>query len=93
MSKHRNRHDGRGQILVILTLVIPVLVILAGMALDFGVAYVDKTALSKAVDAAALEGMRSLSKGNSVAKQLAQEHLQCQRTSARQLRYSSRLSV
>jgi len=65
------RHRKHGQILVMLTIAIPVLVLFAGMAIDFGVAYTDKIALSRAVDAAALEGMRNLSQGNTVAKQLA----------------------
>jgi Flp pilus assembly protein TadG len=61
----------RGQTFVVLALVIPVLIIFTGMALDYGMAYVEKTGLSKAVDAAALEGMRNLSQGNAVAERLA----------------------
>ena len=66
-----NRPGARGQIIIMITLVIPALILFAGLAIDFGVAYIDKTALSRAVDAAALEGMRNLSQGNSIAKQLA----------------------
>jgi Flp pilus assembly protein TadG len=66
-----NRHCKDGQILVMLTIAIAVLILFAGLAIDFGIAYTHKTALSRAVDAAALEGMRNLSQGSTVAKQLA----------------------
>src|SRR5271166_410908 len=65
------RCRARGQIIIMITLVIPALILFAGLAIDFGVAYTDKSALSRAVDAAALEGMRNLSQGNTIAKQLA----------------------
>jgi len=65
------RHPMRGQILVMLAIAIPALILFAGLAIDFGIAYTDKTALSRAVDAAALEGMRNLSQGNTIATQLA----------------------
>jgi Flp pilus assembly protein TadG len=55
------------------TIAVPVLLLFAGLAIDFGVAYTDKTALSRAVDAAALEGMRSLSAGTATAQQLAND--------------------
>ena len=61
----------RGQVIVMITIAIPVLLLFAGLAIDFGIAYTDEMALSRAVDAAALEGMRNLSQGTSVAKQLA----------------------
>jgi Flp pilus assembly protein TadG len=67
------RARARGQILVMVTIAVPVLILFAGLAIDFGVAYTDKTALSRAVDAAALEGMRNLSQGTSMAQQLAQD--------------------
>jgi Flp pilus assembly protein TadG len=63
----------RGQILVMVTIAVPVLILFAGLAIDFGVAYTDKTALSRAVDAAALEGMRNLSKGTTIAQRLAND--------------------
>ena len=56
-----------------LTIAIPVLILFAGMAIDFGIAYTDRMALSRAVDAAALEGMRNLSSGTTVAQKLAQD--------------------
>ena len=61
----------RGQILVMFAIAIAVIILFAGLAIDFGVAYTDKTALSRAVDAAALEGMRNLSQGSTIARQLA----------------------
>jgi Flp pilus assembly protein TadG len=61
----------RGQILVMLAIAIVVLIIFAGLTIDFGIAYTDKTALSRAVDAAALEGMRNLSQGTTLAQKLA----------------------
>jgi Flp pilus assembly protein TadG len=61
----------RGQVLVMVTVAIPVLLLFAGLAIDFGIAYTDEMALSRAVDASALEGMRNLSQGSSVAQQLA----------------------
>lgn len=65
------RHRERGQILVMTAISLVVLVLFAGLAIDFGIAYTDKTALSRAVDAAALEGMRNLSQGTAVAQKLA----------------------
>jgi Flp pilus assembly protein TadG len=65
------RDRTRGQVIVMITIAIPVLLLFAGLAIDFGIAYTDEMALSRAVDAAALEGMRNLSQGSSVAKQLA----------------------
>jgi Flp pilus assembly protein TadG len=65
------RDRTRGQIIIMITLIIPALILFAGLAIDFGVAYTDKTALSRAVDAAALEGMRNLSQGNTIAQELA----------------------
>jgi Flp pilus assembly protein TadG len=72
ISKNR-RHCQPGQILVMLTIAISVLLIFAGLAIDFGIAYTHQTALSRAVDAAALEGMRNLSQGSTSAKQLAND--------------------
>ena len=69
----KKRFRSRGQILVMVTIAVPVLILFAGLAIDFGIAYTDKTALSRAVDAAALEGMRNLSKGTSIAQRLAND--------------------
>jgi Flp pilus assembly protein TadG len=67
------RQRTRGQILVMVTIAVPVLILFAGLAIDFGIAYTDRMALSRAVDAAALEGMRNLSSGTTVASKLAQD--------------------
>jgi Flp pilus assembly protein TadG len=57
--------------LVMFAVAVAVILLFAGLAIDFGVAYTDKTALSRAVDAAALEGMRNLSQGTTIAQKLA----------------------
>ena len=67
----KRRYYKTGQILVMLTVAIIVLILFAGLAIDFGIAYTLKSGLSRAVDAAALEGMRTLSQGNAVAQQVA----------------------
>ena len=54
-----------------LALLLPVLVLFTGLALDAGLLYVTKAKLSMAVDAACLMGMKSLSLGNSKAATLA----------------------
>jgi Flp pilus assembly protein TadG len=54
-----------------LAVAIVVLVLFAGLAIDFSIAYTLKSGLSRAVDASALEGMRALSQGNTVAQQVA----------------------
>ena len=69
----KDRHGKHGQILIMLAIAISVLLIFAGLAIDFGIAYTHQTALSRAVDAAALEGMRNLSQGSTAAKQLAND--------------------
>ena len=57
----------RGQILVLLSILIPLLIVFLGLAIDLGIAYVTKTTLSKSVDAAALAAMRNLNQGQSIA--------------------------
>jgi Flp pilus assembly protein TadG len=57
----------RGQVFALLAVLIPLLIIFVGFAIDFGLAYVTKTTLSKSVDAAALAAMRNLNQGQSVA--------------------------
>jgi len=61
----------RGQILVLLALVMPILVLFSALAVDVGFAYVTKARLSKAVDAACLIGMKNLSQGQATAQTLA----------------------
>lgn len=54
------------------TVMVPVLLCFAGLAVDLGRAYVTKTTLSKAVDAAALAAMNNLNLGQSEALIIAQ---------------------
>jgi len=72
LSVHRGRYAS-GQILIMLAVGISVLLVFAGLAIDFGIAYTEQAALSRAVDAAALEGMRNLGQGSTVAQQLAND--------------------
>ena len=53
-----------------------VMILFVGMAIDLGYAYVTKANLSKAVDAAALRGMLSISKGTAQAANVAQSVFQ-----------------
>ncbi len=68
----RNRRRQRGQILPTFAVLLPVLIIFAGLGIDIGLAYVTRATLSKAVDAACLAGMRNLNKGTSEATTIAQ---------------------
>jgi len=53
----------RGQIWVLLAMSLTVLLVFTGLAIDLGLAYVAKTTLSKAVDAAALTAMQNIDLG------------------------------
>ncbi len=66
------RRSGRGQILLLFAIALPVILIFSGLALDFGSAYITKTTLSKAVDAAALSAMRNYNQGQAQAQAIAQ---------------------
>ena len=57
----------RGQIFALIAVLIGVLMLFVGLAIDLGQAYVTKTTLSKAVDAATLAAMRNLNLGQSTA--------------------------
>lgn len=71
-QKKRGRSE-RAQILLLFAMSVPVLILFVGLGIDFGFAFVAKTTLSKAVDAAALSGMRNLSaQGATIAGQMAQ---------------------
>jgi Flp pilus assembly protein TadG len=71
-SQRRNlRSSERGQILPMFVVLLPVLILFMGMTIDFGMAYVTKTALSRAADAAALAAMRNIKLGTAEATQLA----------------------
>lgn len=59
--------DERGQILVMFALSLPLLLLFVGFAIDFGLAFLTKSELSKASDAAALAVMRNLGRGETKA--------------------------
>ena len=67
MDQRKIDRSEHGQILVLLSVLIPLLIIFVGLSIDLGLAYVTKTTLSKSVDAAALAAMRNLNQGQSVA--------------------------
>jgi Flp pilus assembly protein TadG len=55
--------NGRGQIGVLFIMSMILLIIFVGLSIDLGLAYVTKTTLGKAVDAAALTAMKNVSQG------------------------------
>jgi len=61
----------QGQILIMLAVVLPVLILFSGLAIDAGCLYVTKAKLSTAVDAACFTGMTNLSQGQATASSLA----------------------
>ena len=63
--------NDRGQTIIIFALVMPVLILFAGLSLDAGLLYVTKAKLSTAVDAACLTGMKNLTLGQPTAANLA----------------------
>jgi len=65
------RGYARGQILPMFVVLLPILLLFVGLTLDLGMAYVTKSALSKAADAAALAAMKNIKQGQAVATQLA----------------------
>jgi Flp pilus assembly protein TadG len=71
-KKPGNRRSGRGQILLMFAIALPVILLFTGLALDLGSAYITKTTLSKAVDAAALAAMRNYNQGQTQAQAIAQ---------------------
>lgn len=68
ISKRTRRR--RGVILIMLTLVLMVILPMAGLAFDVGLLYLIRTKLSAALDAAVLAGARSLSRGMDLASQV-----------------------
>jgi len=66
----------RGQIMVIFAMVLPILILFAGLAIDVGILYVTKAKLSTSVDAACLTGMKNLASGETNAAQLATDMFQ-----------------
>jgi Flp pilus assembly protein TadG len=67
LNKLKNKKTEHGQIVALLAVVIPLLIVFVGIAIDLGQAYVAKTTLSKAVDAGALAAMRNLNLGETTA--------------------------
>ncbi len=67
MLQWKIRKNERGQIFALIAVLIGVLLLFVGLEIDFGHAYVTKTTLSKAVDAATLAAMRNLNLGESTA--------------------------
>ena len=65
------RH-ARAQIFVLFALSLPILIAFLGLGVDLGFAFVTRANLSKAVDAAALAAMRSISQGQAQATAIAQ---------------------
>jgi Flp pilus assembly protein TadG len=63
--------NDRGQTVIIFALIMPVLILFTGLALDAGLLYVTKAKLSTAVDAACLTGMKNLTLGQPTAQTLA----------------------
>ena len=59
-----NYHRQRGQILVFFAIALVVLIAFVGMGVDFGYAYLTRAKMAKALDAAALAGIRNYSSGN-----------------------------
>jgi Flp pilus assembly protein TadG len=61
----------RGQTLILYALIVPLLVLFAGLAIDVGILYVTKAKLSTSVDGATLTGMKTLTQGQTTAAVLA----------------------
>jgi Flp pilus assembly protein TadG len=68
----KGRQPRNGQALALFIIAVPVLLMFAGLAIDFGLAYVTKTTLSRAVDAAALAAMRNVNQGQAEAIAIGQ---------------------
>jgi Flp pilus assembly protein TadG len=60
-----------GQIFILFAISLLALILFVGLAVDVGMAYITKAALSKAVDAACLTGMKNLPQGQTTATTLA----------------------
>ena len=73
MRKDNVIKSERGQIMLVFALVLTVLVLFTGLAIDAGILYVTKAKLSTSVDAACLTGMKTLSQGQTTATTLATE--------------------
>ena len=60
-----------GQVFVMFAIVLPILLTFAGLGIDYAFAYVTRATLSRAIDAAALAGMRNINQGPTQAKAIA----------------------
>src|SRR5271163_1334657 len=63
LHQGKNKKNEHGQVFLLLAVVIPILIVFVGIGIDLGLAYVTKTTLSKAVDAAALTAMKNVAQG------------------------------
>ncbi len=61
-----------GQILVLFALVLPLLLLFTGLAIDFGFGYLTKAELEKSTDAVSLAVMRNLGRGQTTATSIGQ---------------------
>jgi len=71
LRRASNRKTQRAQIFVLFALSLPVLLGFMGLGIDLGFAFVERTNLSKAVDAAALAAMRNINQGPAQATAIA----------------------
>ncbi|MGA2904925.1 MAG: pilus assembly protein TadG-related protein, partial [Candidatus Korobacteraceae bacterium] len=73
MYNANNAKNDLGQTLLIYGLMLSVLVLFAGLAIDAGVLYVTRARLSAAADSACLTGMKNLASGQTTAATLAKD--------------------
>ena len=73
LDQRKSRSNHRGQILLIFAFLFPVLILFIGLGIDAGFAWIMKALLSRAVDAAALAGMRNIDLGTTQAQAIAQD--------------------
>ena len=71
MCKANIVKNERGQTILVFALVLPILILFAGLAIDAGILYVTKAKLQSSVDAACLTGMKNLQLGQPTAAVLA----------------------
>ena len=63
--KRLGNHSQKGAVLVFMALMLPIVVFFSGMAIDFGRAYLHKSQLQNAADAAALAGVSAAARSSS----------------------------
>ncbi len=69
---HGRRASESGQTMFMFILLLTTVILFVGLAIDFGLAYMTKSNLAKAVDSAALMGARNLFQGDDVARNIVQ---------------------